>query len=233
MARLIDWANEAQDFTTNQGTKPSLVYIINQDNHSEFALWRDSNHATEQILHKWRRSKRFDDEQQRWRERGAVIKTADQLLQCYYRSLTVVFIPQFLPGRTVCSASDLQQQYYKLYEYINRQSLDSSEKRRATNLLFDLEAFSRSSIQVLEQLAVDPHCSIDLKKLAEPLQEQPTNFKTHVLNVLRRLQKRSEYFDDIIAGTEERLIKKILPYLVVCVAGEVLRAKGQLSRSCY
>jgi len=233
MTRLVDWANEARDFTTNQGVKPSLIYIVNQDNHSDFSLWRDVKYATEEMLEKWKSSKRFTDEQRRWRDRGAVIETADQLLRCYYRDVTVVFVPQFLPGRTVCSAGDLQQQYDILYEQIARQSWSSSEKRRGTNLLFDLEAFSRSSIRVLEQLAEDPHCSVDLKKLAEPLREQPTNFTSHVLNVFRRLQGRNEHSDDITTGTEVRLIKKVLPYLVVCVAGEVLRAQGQPSHFCF
>lgn len=190
-------------------------------------MWRNSKYATEEMMKKWKSSKRFTQEQKRWRDRGAVVETADQLLRCYYRNVTVVFIPQFVPGRTLCSALDLQRQYHMFYEQIDRQSWNSSERRRAASLLFDFEAFSRSSVLVLEQLAKDPHCSVDLKKLDEPLREQPTNFTSHVLNMLRRLQDRSKYIDDATTGTEVRLIKKVLPYLIVCAAGEVLRAQGQ------
>lgn len=207
--------------------KPYLIYIINQDNLSDFTMWRNSKYATEEMMKKWKSSKRFTQEQKRWRDRGAVVETADQLLRCYYRNVTVVFIPQFVPGRTLCSALDLQRQYHMFYEQIDRESWNSSERRRAASLLFDLEAFSRSSVLVLEQLAKDPHCSVDLKKLDEPLREQPTNFTSHVLNLLRRLQDRSKHIDDATAGTEVRLIKKVLPYLIVCAAGEVLRAQGQ------
>lgn len=223
MTRLVDWANEARDFTANQGVKPNLIYIINQDNHSDFTLWRDINHATKEMIDKWKSSKRFANEQKRWRDKGAVVETADQLLRCYYRDVTVVFMPQFLPGRSVCSASDLQQQYSILYEMIDRQSWQSSEKRRTTSLLLDLEGFSRGSMRVLERLAEDPHCSLDLKKLEEPFRNHPTNFVSHAFNVLCHLQRRSEYVDDISFGTEIRLIKKVLPYIVVCVAGEMLR----------
>ena len=227
MVRLVDWANEARDFTTNQGVKPSLIYIVNQDNHSDFTLWRNSKHATAEMLKKWKSSKRFTDEQIRWRERGAVIDTADQLLRCYYRDVIVVVVPQFLPGGKLCSASDLQQQYNQLYGEIDQQSRESSENRRATNLFFDWEAFSRSSVRILEQLAEDPHCSVDLKRLAEPIREQPTNFTSHVLNVVRRLRGQEKCPDDVAAGTEVRLMKKVLPYLVVCVAGEMLRSQGK------
>ena len=115
MARLIDWANEARDFTTNQGVKPSLIVIINQENNSDFSKWRDNSYATEELLNKLRSSKRFISEQLRWRDRGAIIDTADQLLRCYYRDVSVVFVPQFLPGRILCSARDLQGQYDLLY----------------------------------------------------------------------------------------------------------------------
>lgn len=226
MSRLVDWANEARDFTTNQGVKPSLIYIINKGSESDFSRWRHIPYATGEMLKKWKASQRFINEQKRWRDRGAVVETADELLRRYYRDVTVVYVPQFLPGRALCSASDLQKQYDHLYEQIAQQSQDSSEKRRGTGLLFDMEAFSQTSVRVLGQLAIDPKCSVDLKELAEPLRAQPTNFTSHVLNAFRRLQDLDARQDDATIGTEVRLIKNILPYLVACVAGEVLRAQG-------
>jgi hypothetical protein len=227
MARLVEWADEAGDFTTNRGVKPSLIYIVNQDNRSDFSAWRDTSHATNEMLRKWRASRRFIDEQKRWQARGVAVETADQLLRCYYRDVTVVFIPQFLPDHKVCGANELREQYDTLYGQIGQQSFDSSEKRRVGGLLFDLEAFSRSSIRVLKQLAENPHCILDLKDLAEPLREQPTNFTHHVLNILRRLQEQAEQVGDAEIQTEVRLIQKAIPYLVASVAGEVLRAQGK------
>ena len=232
MVRLIDWAKEARDYTTNQGVKPSLIYIINQDNLSDFSVWRDVAHATQEMLRKWKGATRFAEEQARWRERGAVVDSADELLRCYYRDLTVVFIPQFLPGQTSCSASDLKHQYDLLYSEITRQSRESSEKRRNAGILFDREMFSRSTIRVLEQLAENPQCAVDLKGLAEPLQEQPTNFTSHVFNILCRLQEHSEQERrpyNITIRTEVRLVEKTLGYLASCVAGEVLRTQGKFS----
>ena len=231
MVRLIDWAQEARDFTTNQGVKPSLIYIINQDNLSDFAVWRDVGHATQEMLRKWKGATRFAEEQARWRERGAVVNSADELLRCYYRDVTVVFIPQFLPGQTSCSASDLKHQYDLLYREITRQSRESSETRRNAGILFDREVFSPSTIQVLEQLAENPQCAVDLKGLAEPLREQPTNFTSHVFNILCRLQDHSEQERrpyNITVRTEVRLVEKTLGYLVSCVAGEFLRTQGKL-----
>jgi hypothetical protein len=91
--------------------------------------------------------------------------------------------------------------------------------------------FSRSTIQVLEQLAENPQCAVDLKGLAEPLREQPTNFTSHVFNILCRLQDHSEQERrpyNITVRTEVRLVEKTLGYLVSCVAGEFLRTQGKL-----
>ena len=178
------------------------------------------------MLQKWRTSKRLISEQKRWQARGAVIDTAEQLLRCYYRDITALFIPEFLADHSRSSASHLQQQYRALYGHISHQSWVSSEIRQATNLSFDLGALSRSSIRVWEQLAKDPHCIIDLKEIGEPLREQPTNFVSHVLNVLRRLQMKTVLQDDIAPGSELRLIKQVVPYIIICISGEVLRSQG-------
>lgn len=228
IAHLIDWANEARDFTTNQGVKPSLIYIINQDNRLDIGRWSDSKYATEEMLKKWRSCKRFTQEQSRWRARGAMIETAEQLLRCYYNDIRVIYMPEFLPDRSRCSASELRKQYQTLYEQINQQSWIASKNKQEINLLFDLGAFTRSSVQVLEQLTKDPLCTIDLKVLSEPLRDQPTSFVSHVLNLLSRLQRESRMEDDVTAGKELRLMKRVLPYVVICISGEVLRAQGAL-----
>ncbi len=56
MAQLVDWTHDAHDFTTNQGVKPGLLYIINQDKHSDLEKWRDVEYATKAILEKLRKS---------------------------------------------------------------------------------------------------------------------------------------------------------------------------------
>jgi hypothetical protein len=115
MAQLVNWAHDAHDFTANQGVKPGLLYIINQDNHSNLKDWRDPEYATKCILDKLRKSKRFATEQELWSSRGRKVATADQLLRCYYSSVKVVFIPQFLPEDPICEADDLWKQYRLLY----------------------------------------------------------------------------------------------------------------------
>jgi hypothetical protein len=232
MAQLVDWAHDAFDFTINQGVKPSLLYVINQDSHSDFAKWADVEFATAAIMEKLRKSKRFEEEQTLWTKRGERVETADQLLKCYYSQVKVVFIPQFLPDTPMCEAQELKRQYKILYKEINDLSLLSSTNREAAGILFDVETLSRNSSGVLEELAKDFTTSVDLHRLAEPFQTYPTNFKTHVLNILSRLQELSPetsrgFNHSTSAATtpssEVSLIKRNINYLAHCIAGEIVR----------
>jgi hypothetical protein len=232
MTRLVDWAHDAFDFTTNQGVKPGLIYIINQDTHADFTKWVDVTYATERIMEKLRKSRRFELEQVLWRERGFVVDTPDQLLGCYYNSVKVVFIPQFKPDQPTCEATAMKQQYHTLYDKINQLSWASSEKRHSSNILFDLEALSRHTTGILEQLSENYESSVDLRKLAEPRQAYPNNFKTHVLNLLSRLQKRlpnDRNTNHPQVNSEISLVRTHLNYIANCIAGEVARAPCKLS----
>jgi hypothetical protein len=126
MEQLIGWAHDAHGRTANQEAKPALLYIINQDNLLDFETLSDIDKATKIVLAKLRRSERFSTEQRLWRERGRHIETADQLLLCYYSSVRVAFIPQFLPYHPICEAVDVHKQYNILYRQITDLSWVSS-----------------------------------------------------------------------------------------------------------
>jgi hypothetical protein len=236
MAQLVDWAHDAHDFTTNQGVKPGLLYIINQDNHSDLNKWRNVDFATKSILEKLRKSKRFTTDQKLWSERGRKVHTADQLLRCYYSSVKVIFIPQFLPKNPVCEANELWEQYRLLYREVAGLSWSSSEHRREARVLFNLETLSRHSIGVLQQLAADYASSVDLRNLAEPEQSYPCGFNGHVLNILSRFQDNApqdQRADDSDIGVEEALILKIFKYVAICIAREIKRTTCTMARSSF
>ncbi|KAE9378224.1 FabD/lysophospholipase-like protein [Stipitochalara longipes BDJ] len=232
MAQLVNWAHDAHDFTTNQGVKPGLLYIINQDNHSNLEDWRNVEYATKCVLEKLRKSKRFATEQELWSSRGRKVTTADQLLRCYYSSLKVVFIPQFLPKDPICEADDLWKQYRLLYREVNGLSWSSSEHRKEARVLFNLETLSRHSIGVLRQLAVDPTSSVDLRKIAEPAQTYPCGFNGHVLNILAQFQEtapKNHKTSEQTLGAEEALIRKVFKYVAICIAREIKRTASDRS----
>jgi hypothetical protein len=233
MAQLVDWAHDAHDFTTNQGVKPGLLYVVNQDSHADFKQWANVEFATDKIMDKLKKSRRFVKEQKVWKIRGVNVESADQLLHCYYSSVKVVFIPQFLPENPACEALDVQKQYDTLYKEITSLSWRSSESRKKAGLLFDLGNLARHSIGVLEHLAKDYRSSVDLKQLAEPL-PYPTNFKTHVLNVLSRLQNMSSNNrNGNQIGSEASLIERACAYLAICISGEILRTPSMLPHVAF
>jgi hypothetical protein len=185
LERLVHWAHDAHDFTTNKVVKPSLIYIVNQDPNAIFSDWKDVSIAATKMMQKWRSSRRFQDLQKTWRDRGAQVDTADQLLYRYYRDVKVVSIPEFKTGKQqVCNAEELQEQYGRLYSEIGDLSSRSARPRKGAGMEFNLETLSRLNMSVLEQLGKDPSSSVDLRSLAQPLQPYPTNFNSHVLNVL-------------------------------------------------
>jgi hypothetical protein len=231
IAHLVDWAHDAFLSTTNQSVKPALLYIINQDNHSPFERWSNVDFATRTILEKLRKSNRFKEEQEIWRERDVIIESADELLNCYYSSFKVIFIPQFLPSNPICEASEVNNQYATLYGTIDKLSLQSSDDRMSAGILFDLETLSRHCNSVLEELSRDPDAPVDLHRLAEPSQKYPTSFTTHALNVLSRLQEQSprdRRTGHAAINSEVSLVSSKLSYFANCIAGEIGRSKRKL-----
>jgi hypothetical protein len=232
MAQLIDWARNGHDLTTNQGMKPGLIYIINQDNQAEFAQWKDADFATGKILEKLQTSRRFAQEQETWIRRGSQISSVRQLLGKYYESVRVVFLPEFLPHRPLCEAHEVEAQYKLLYGEIDRRSKAAAERRKDAGLLMDLERISRHSIGVLSKLADNFHNPVDLYGMLDTSQPYPSNFKSHVLNFLtwftngERVGPQTSGLDP---GSESSVIERVTPFVSTCVAGEVARNRqGQL-----
>ncbi len=228
MAQLIDWARNGHDLTTNQGMKPGLIYIINQDNQAEFSQWKDPDFATARILEKLQASRRFAQEQESWSRRGSQISSVHQLLRKYYESVRVVFLPEFLPHRPLCEAHEVEAQYQLLYGEIDRRSKAAADRRKDAGLLMDLERISRHSIGVLTKLADNFHSPVDLYDMLETSQPYPSNFKSHVLNFLtwftneERAGPRTLSLDP---GSESSVIERVTPFVATCVAGEIARTR--------
>jgi len=123
-----------------------------------------------------------------------------------------------------------------LYDKISQLSWASSELRRSSNVLFDLESISRHTTTILEKVAKNYDTSVDLRSLAAPAQPYPTNFKTHVLNILERLEERlpkDPRTQHPAINSEVIMIKKTLKYFANCIAGEVLRSPCMYSTQEY
>ncbi len=223
MAQLIDWARNGHDLTTNQGMKPGLIYIINQDNQADFSQWKDTKFATKKILEKLQASKRFAQERDTWNNRGFQVSSVLQLLEKYYDSVQVVFLPEFLPRRPLCEAHEVQSQYELLYGEIDRLSQAGADRRRDAGLLMDLDRLSRHSVDVLRKLAEDFHSAVDLYSMLETFQQYPSNFKSHVLNFLAWFTDGERGGHTQEPGYESSVIERVTAFVATCVAGEVSR----------
>jgi hypothetical protein len=223
LTRIVEWAHKAFDKTANQVTRPSLLYIINQDNNAELDKWVNTTYATERVMEKLRNSNRFKEEQKLWKRRDDTIDTPEQLLLRYYMSVKVVFIPQFKPKEPACEAEAVRTQYTSLYDKINQLSSTTTELRKGSHLLFDLEMLSKNSMKVLEQLAADYKATIDLKSLAEPARSYPSNFKSHAFSVLARLQELGAKPRSPGVNADVVMVKSGVKYIATCIAGEIAR----------
>ena len=232
VVRLIEWAHNAHDLTTNQGIRPGLIYIINQDNHSDLNKWLDVDFATSAVLNKLKFSEHLGQQRKLWQSRGAKVDTVVDLLSQYYSSLKVVFMPQFLPRQPTCSAATIKQQYLKLYRRIAQDSEISSERRQRAGVLFDMESIARHSVRVLGELAANPACCIDLHGLSAQFKAYPTNFNSHAINFLSKLMKRNDTRASDV-GFEVHLVRRVIGYMALCVAGTMTRESGKyLSGMC-
>lgn len=187
------------------------------------------SYATTTVLNKLnslKSSKRFEGEKRLWSGRGAQVDSVRDLLLQYYGNFKVVFIPQFLPKRPVCSAADLQRRYGRLYSEIVTLAAQSAECRQQSGILFDMESLSWHTLTDLSQVSADPDSTIDLHSLAESTEAYPSSFKTHVLNFLSRCMETSVAAEHSSYLAEAQSIRRIQEYIALCVAGKIMRGKG-------
>lgn len=144
----------------NQPTLPHAVIALNATDMGVDEMEWDPKHATASLMSTIadaiRRDPAYADKAEFWTERGRKIRTTQDLLECYYSSITVVRIP--VKGRYM----KIDEQILILHEELHKRCSESYRAKRRSRMLSNAE-----ELNVYLQCAFD-HFAHDL--------ETPFNF---------------------------------------------------------
>lgn len=148
MGKLVEWASTSFESSVGQPALPHLIIALNA---TELAIdpsqW-DVSQATKKFLSDMEKGfesiPKLQDCVERWRECGREIRTTEDLLKCYYSSVTIVRIPA--KGRYML----MDEQIMKLKKEISNKSHQSHYTKKRVRMLSNSD-----DLQLYLQFAFD------------------------------------------------------------------------------
>lgn len=93
--KLVDWADAALETSSNQPNLPYAVIVLNASDSNPEDYWWDVETSTRKIISGLDQERTVDKNPtfiqyaEKWRERGHIIETVEQLMKIYYSSIQV------------------------------------------------------------------------------------------------------------------------------------------------
>ncbi|KAI0902824.1 hypothetical protein F4823DRAFT_629883 [Ustulina deusta] len=198
LQEMFQWAKEGHEKTLNQRVHPGLIIILNKMPSGSHNALASVNDATRRLLENFEQSTRFSELQKKWRSRGKEIKTAEELILCYYDSFRVISIPQYTPS-SPATVKETSDQIKILYEEIGAMSKLIRKKRQSLNMEPDVASLNAYFKQALINLGKDYQSAIDFHHLSDG-------------DLASTCQA---------TGGEANLILQMTPYIAACIVAQI------------
>ena len=226
---LFEWASSGHDLTLNQRVKPGLIIIYNKDSqeHNSNIRRLDPDFAKRALLSQLELSSAFEELRDKWARQGKTLRTAEDLILCYYDSFRVLFIPQL----TAKTAGIIAKQYRTLYSEICESSSRLRAKRMSVGMRLDVVSFDVYIEHAINRLAKGLDSQIDFYYLANRDSATPSKLSEHLTALIAKLRIKEGYALSTGDRDEEVLLKRLIPYLASCIASQMPSAAGRSSCS--
>jgi hypothetical protein len=147
---LLDWPFKPSEQSLNQTVLPHLIIVLNQTI-SSHDNQLDEDTATRTFLGKFNKLLgKFGERIQFWNNRGKEIRSLEDLLKCFYASITVIEMPK------IRAYMRIKDQVLNLYTVIERCCYSAYKTRAQVGMLSNAD-----ELHTYHQYAFD-HFSIDL-----------------------------------------------------------------------
>ncbi|RSL92521.1 hypothetical protein CEP52_013763 [Fusarium oligoseptatum] len=158
--------------------------------------------------------------QQEWEIRGRSIKTAEELIRCYYDDFQVISIPQ-LTRSSPAIVQNISDQIKALYSEIIAMSEKIRGKRKSFNLDLDTSSLNAYLHRSAMALGRDYQDSLDFHELSDGDVAPPRRFSEHLAQLMARMAKQRN-FDTIQAVKgESQLVLQMTPYIAACIVAQI------------
>ncbi|KAJ3563826.1 hypothetical protein NPX13_g8067 [Xylaria arbuscula] len=220
LQEMFQWAKEGHEKTLNQRVRPGLIIILNKMPSGSHNALASVNNATRRLLDNFEQSTRFSELQRKWKLRGKEIKTAEELILCYYDSFRVISIPQYTPT-SPAAVKETSDQIKILYEEIGAMSKLIREKRQILNMELDVASLNAYLKQALINLGRDYQSTIDFHQLSDRDYNLPRRFSEHLVHAMANVAKQRNFDTSQAAGGEANLVFQMTPYIAACIVAQI------------
>lgn len=218
---LFDWALQGHEKTLNQSVRPGLIIILNKSTELVHDALGSPEQATRKILDAYAQSARFKEMQETWAKRNRRVRTAEDLIHCYYYAFTVVSIPTY--GSDPPVASQMSEALKELYAKIRGMSEFIRRKRRSCNMDPDVSTFNSYFEYAAGKLARDYKAAVDLHQMQMSSGDSslPIRFSEHMAQLMSNMSKTRRLDESNKSGGEAQLVEEIIPFIASCIATQV------------
>ncbi|KAI0886923.1 FabD/lysophospholipase-like protein [Annulohypoxylon maeteangense] len=217
--KLIRWGAASIDKSLNQPVLPHAIIVFNAtDINVDEKEW-DVNKATQMLMTDIQdailREPALQEHVHTWRRRGKTIKSAKELLECYYASISVVRIPY--KGSYML----MNEQVGKLCDLLKDHCKASYLRKRQVRMLANTEKLQFYLQAAYDHFTKDLNTPFDFVK--ETLRHSPIsrNFEGNILNLALAIKEKT--CDPFLAGDAEQIFRAMGPMIASCVMLDAVR----------
>jgi hypothetical protein len=165
----------------NQPSLPHLIITLNVTDTQIYAKKWDPEYATRSLMSEMAeavgRNPNYKKLKAFWIARGKTISTMQDLLECYYTSITVVHIPD--DGRYVMIDSQVQT----LYNTLSKRCKDSFHAKERSRMLSTSEDLHLYFDAAFDHFANDLNTPFDFMKVSSRIDSIPLDFTGNILKL--------------------------------------------------
>jgi hypothetical protein len=214
---LIDWAAASLEKSLNQPILPHAVIVLNATDLQVKPEEWDPDHATKNLMMANRKAIQNVPEFRRyaeiWAKKGKEIHVIEDLINCYYSSITVVRIPA--KGRYML----LNDQVDKLQERIMKGCDAAFYARESVRMLphvDQLNEYLQAGFDHFSKRLDAPFNFIEIAVRNNPV---PQSLGDHVSNLAANMQRKQ------VCEHAEGIFEALSPFLASCFLLEAIRER--------
>ncbi|KAE9377253.1 hypothetical protein N431DRAFT_542623 [Stipitochalara longipes BDJ] len=214
---LLDWAASSLEKSLNQPILSHAIVVLNatdlQVHEDEWDVEKATKNLMEKIKHAVDIDPVFRKYKELWRQKGKKIKTMEDLIKCYYSSISVVRIPG--KGRYML----INDQLGKLHDRIIHDCDAAFSARQRVRMLphaDELNEYLEAGFNHFSKRLDVPFNFVEIAVRNHPV---PQNFGDHVSNLAADMQQKHEYDNATL------IFEELSPFVASCLLLDAVRGR--------
>ena len=218
LERLLDWGAACTAKSVNRPALPHVIIVFNAV-HEISREERDVQGATEILMEQIRdahiRNLHVAEMARVWTERGRAIDSTEDLLKCFYASISVVIIPE-APQYVA-----MEEQLEKLHGLISMKCRQSHIQKERLHMLSSSENLQIYPEAAFDKIAQDSDTPFDFIRETLNQHPAPKDFSESILKLARVIVHKCQ--DPSISNSAHAIFEVITPMIASCIALDVAR----------